>query len=131
MSRNSRKRENQRVKQRRLHNAVINSIIRSEPVIRVTDNRNRYRQRRVAQIRTRRKVIKREFERVNSPGRFKRKLFNETLRVTFGEENYKKYHNCKREWRKLLSWRAGQGVGRKRTNKELRNNYSTFIKKDC
>lgn len=131
MSRKSRKRENQRVKQRRLYNANINSIIRSEPIIRVHDRRRSHMLRNRENVRRRRIAMRKEFDRINAPKRFTRRVIAEGLVTAFGLEAYHKFHNCRKEWRKLLSWRSGQGAGRKRSQRELRNNHSTFIKKDC
>lgn len=129
--RRSRRKENARVKQRRLYAAAINNIVRSEPVIRVTDRRNNYETRKIQSEKRRKINLRKEFDRINAPNRYFRKRRNELLYDVVGGEVYHKIHNCKREWRKLLAWRSGQGGGRKRTDRELQNNKQSFIRKDC
>lgn len=131
MSRRKRKTVNRMVKERRLLNVALNNIVRSEPVIRISDRRNSFYDRKANRDKKRKIALRKEFDRINAPRRFKRRVKAEILAATFGQEIYHKLHNCKQEWRKLLSWRSGQGVGRKRTQRELRNNHTSFIKKDC
>lgn len=131
MSRRKRKSENRNVRNRRVLNAQLNSILRSEPVIRVHDRRDRYESRRISHLRKRKMELRKEFDRVQAPRRYQRKLYASAIANTFGEGVYKKVHNCKQEWRKLLSWRSAQGSGRKRTQVEMRNNKQSFTNKDC
>lgn len=130
MARKSRKRENQRVRQRRLYGQSINSILRSEPIIHITDRRRIYSHRRRSKIRKETAGFRKHVAITAAPNRAARKARNYTLQVAFPKV-YEKVHNCKKEWGKLLSWRSGQGAGRKRSPRELRNNHSNFLKKDC
>lgn len=40
-------------------------------------------------------------------------------------------HKCRKEYSRVLSWRAAQGSGRKRSKRELVNNFKHFKKHDC
>lgn len=131
MARRKRKQVNRQVKERRILNATVARIVRSEPVIRVFDNRNLYQRKVLERAAKRRIALRKEFDRINAPRRFNRRVRAEVISQAFGLETYHKLHNCKQEWRKLLSWRSGQGSGRKRSQNELRNSKLSFIKKDC
>lgn len=67
---------------------------------------------------------------VHAPKRFDRMARMELLK-TVAPDVYKKTHNCRKEFSKLLSWRAAQGSGRKRSRLELRNSKLNFFKRDC
>lgn len=131
MARKSRKKANREVKQRRQYAAVINSIVRSEPVIRVRDRRRDYGIRRG----NFNMAISEGFRKLNGVKavplrRTIRKLQRSKLQQEF-PQLYKKQHDCNQEWRKTLAWRASQGAGRKRTQRELKNNKESFMKNDC
>lgn len=137
--RRKKRKQNEIVKQRRLYNAAINRIVNSEPVIRVTDRRDDYNNKRRengARRELEKRLQKSSFARKNAmramlaPGRAIRKRKIRILREVFPSV-YRKVHNCKQEWRKLLSWRADQGAGRKRSPRELARNHEQFEKKDC
>lgn len=131
MARRSRKRVNREVKQRRMYVSTINSIIRSEPVIRVVDRRRNYGIRRGNHL----QKMSEGFRRLSqpAPGRAQRSMRNARLRkATQGVPGlYGKIHDCIFEWRKTLAWRSSQGAGRKRTQRELKNNKTSFMKNDC
>lgn len=129
MARKSRKQANRDVKQRRQYAAVINSIVRSEPIIRVYDRRRDFGIRRG----NFNKSISQGFRRLPkpAPGRIERKKRNRSILETYGKAVYEKFHNCTKEWRKTLAWRASQGAGRKRTQREMKNNKESFMKNDC
>lgn len=132
MARRKRKRVNQQVRERRLFNVHIDNIVRSEPVIRVFDRRDSYQKRKLRLQQIANDRIRRERNQfASAPRRGLRKAIRSTQKAIFGSKVYENLHNCKQEWRKLLSWRSAQGGGRKRTVRELRNNKSSFNRKDC
>lgn len=111
--------------------ARINSVLR-EPVIRITDYRRRYNDRLNQHNVLVRKQNYQRFLETHAPKRAMRKSRNEIIKRTLGKEIYHQIHDCKREFSKLLSWRSSQGGGgRKRSRKELRNNRTSFLKRDC
>lgn len=130
MARKKRRSVNSQVKQRRLLNHEINSIIRSEPIIRITDRRSDYGSRRRNELARITKGFARHIQITSAPKRETRKAKLRIAREVFPEA-YRKIHKCANEWRKTLSWRSAQGGGRKRTVRELRNNKSSFNRKDC
>lgn len=93
--------------------------------IRVVDRRQAYNQKIQNSIRRNHFI-----QQPLAPRRLARKIRNNILQKTFPEA-YQKLHNCKREWRKVLSWRSGQGSGRKRTSVELQKSKKSFIDRDC
>lgn len=67
-----------------------------------------------------------------APKRFARQVRKEYLRSVVTPVEYKKIHNCKREWSRLLSWRSAQGNGqRKRSERELQKSRLNFKRRDC
>lgn len=130
MARNKRKTQNSIVKQRRLDRYELNSIIRSEPVIRITDRRRDYGDRRRAELARITKGFAKHIQITNAPKRTVRKTKLRIASALFPQV-YKKEHSCSTEWRKTLSWRSAQGAGRKRTSREMQNNKRSFKQKDC
>jgi len=131
MARTKRRKVNERVRTRRLERAVISNIIRSEPVIRVFDRTSRYQDRkRQAEVK-RKKQLKLSVLSQTAPNRYARKARHQALQKAIGQDAYRKIHDCKAQFRRLLSWRSAQGAGRKRTRRELQNNKSSFHLKDC
>lgn len=131
MSRRKRRNENVRVRERRLSKLAVANVLRLEPIIRIHDRRDSYQQRSLANTKRRQIALRKEFDRINAPRRYIRRARHEMLFNMLGGETYHKIHNCRQEWRKLLSWRSGLGSGRKRSTTELRNSKTSFIKKDC
>lgn len=127
MSKN-RNRRRQAMNVRHLNRMQINTILQMEPYIRVHDRRPSFvtRQRQhIARTRIAQKLMS------QSPRRQARVRQNLFLKSVLPKEVYKKVHDCKREWRTLLSWRAAQGSGRSRSIREKRNSKSNFQKRDC
>lgn len=113
---------------RNQHMEMIDRIIKSEPYVRVVDRRNSYNDR-LQQHRAR--LRKQAILSMQAPRRQARVRKAQIMKTVLGNEGYKKLHDCKREWRKLLSWRSAQGSGRNRTSRELKNNHESFKRKDC
>lgn len=132
MARRSKRKVNAQVKQRRMYAHVINSIVRSEPVIRVRDRRRDYGIRRGNYEKAISEGFRRLPQRVPgiAPGRRARVSRNRELQKA-NPTLYARIHDCQKEWRTTLAWRASQGAGRKRTQRELKQNKSSFMKKDC
>lgn len=110
--------------------ARINSVL-NEPVIRVIDRRGRYRDR----LNQYRGVVRQRNRQIflerNAPKRASRKRRHAILKRVLGDDAYHQIHNCKAEFRKLLSWRASRGGGKSRSHRELRKNKEAFMKRDC
>lgn len=130
MARRKRKTENKIVKQRRLANYELNSIIRSEPVIRIIDRRRDYANRRRVELARITKGFARHIRITEAPKRTIRRTKLQIAKNIFPDA-YEKLHSCKKEWKKTLAWRSAQGAGRKRTKRELQNNKKSFDKRDC
>lgn len=112
--------------------ARINSVLR-EPVIRVIDRRDRYNDR-VNEHRIRlRKQNNQRFLETYAPKRAARIRLHGSIRSIIGKQAYSQIHDCKKEFKTLLSWRSAQGGGakRKRSNRELKTNERNFYKRDC
>lgn len=116
------------INQRNIAIRQIDSYLRSEPVIRIFDRVNKYEQRKAAHTLDGRKLSKLLAQSPRRQARVRRNLF---LKSVFPKEVYEKIHDCKREWSKVLSWRSQRGSGRKRTQRELKNNQQNFKKRDC
>lgn len=99
-----------------------------EPFIRVFDRIARYEHRKMKHRADVRKALRFSAMSPRRQARIRNNLF---LRAVLPGPVYRKVHDCKREWSKLLSWRSGQGGGRKRTRRELRNNKRNFQARDC
>lgn len=111
----------------------LDRIIRSSPVIRVVDRKARFEDRRRQHVVALRRKNKLESIRTLAPQRYARKFRNELLERMFPDAYYK-FHDCRREWRKLLSWRKdqkGSGGGKARSPRELRESKQSFRKRDC
>lgn len=101
----------------------------NEPIIRVYPRIDAYNERRYYNDRRIRKAAKLAAQ---SPRRQARIQQNKFLKSVLPKEVYEKVHDCKREWQRLLSWRASQGNGsRSRNIRELKNSKRTFRKRDC
>lgn len=106
--------------------------ILNEPVIFVHDRRRAFSDR----LRRHNQLLRREnykrFLQVHAPKRAARKAFHQKLARVVGKEAYHQMHDCKKEFSKLLSWRASRGNGqRKRSKRELHQSRQNFMRRDC
>lgn len=109
--------------------AQIHRVLSMEPYIRVSDRRTQYLTRKAKY----QSVMRRQAKLLSqSPRRQARVQQNLFLKSMLPKEVYNEVHNCKREFSKVLAWRASRGPGSKRrSQKELRNSKRNFIKRDC
>lgn len=80
----------------------------------------------------RRSIIDRFGHAVDAPNRAIRKYERMAIKAV-APRMYEKFHNCKREWSRLLSWRSSvSGNSKKvRSQRELVNNKKAFKRRDC